>query len=100
VELDAAVERFGAAVVGPVGGEVGQQLVLRGAQGAAELAISVDRAAGQRFDHAEGDLLAVRWAWAGEGGAEPLGPAMTQQGPGVRRLVAAASCSAGPWRCQ
>jgi hypothetical protein len=38
VEFDDAVDGFGSAVVGPAGGEVGQELVFPGAQGAAQSA--------------------------------------------------------------
>src|SRR5215213_2536413 len=45
VEFDDAVHGFGAAVVGSAGGEVGQELVLPGPEGAAEPRDLGDRAA-------------------------------------------------------
>src|SRR4051794_10764913 len=66
VEFDDAVDRFGAAVAGPSSGEVGQELLLPGAQGPTESRDLGDRAAGERFDHREGDLLALGETFGGD----------------------------------
>src|SRR4051794_6078085 len=56
VELDDAVHGFGAAVVGPAGGEVGQELVLPGPQGPAQAGDLGDRAGRERSDDLFRDL--------------------------------------------
>jgi hypothetical protein len=55
VELDDAVDRFGAAVVGPAGGEVGQELLLPGTQGATQAGDLGDRAGVERVDDLDRD---------------------------------------------
>src|SRR5829696_1771137 len=59
VEFDDAVNGLGAAVVGSAGGEVGQELVLPGPQGAAEPGDLGDRAGGERGEHLLSDRLAL-----------------------------------------
>jgi hypothetical protein len=57
VEFDDAVDGFGASVVGPLGGEVGQELVAPGPECAAESGDLGDRAAGERLQGGGGDPL-------------------------------------------
>jgi hypothetical protein len=60
VEFDDAVDGFGASVVGPLGGEVGQELVAPGPECAAESGDLGDRAAGERLQGGGGDPLSFR----------------------------------------
>jgi hypothetical protein len=59
VEFDDAIDRFGAAVVGPAGGEVGQELFPPGSQGSAESGDLRDWAGRERFENSERDRPAV-----------------------------------------
>jgi hypothetical protein len=60
VELDDAVDGFGASVVGPLGSEVGQELLAPGPECAAESGDLRDRAAGERLQSGGGDPLTFR----------------------------------------
>jgi hypothetical protein len=60
VKLDDAVDGFGAAVVGPLGAEVGQELVSPGPECSADLGDLGDRAAGERLQDGGRDLLTLR----------------------------------------
>jgi hypothetical protein len=60
VEFDDAVDGFGASVVGPLGGEVGHELVAPGPECAAESGDLGDRAAGERLQGGGGDPLSFR----------------------------------------
>ena len=60
MEFDDAVDGFGASVVGPLGGEVGQELVAPGPECAAESGDLGDRAAGERLQGGGGDPLTFR----------------------------------------
>jgi hypothetical protein len=51
VEFEDAVDRFGAAVVGSAGGEVGQELLVPGFQGAAESGDLGDPARRERVEY-------------------------------------------------
>jgi len=57
VEFDEAVDGFGAAVAGAVGGEVGQECLSPLFQGAAEAGDLGDGAGGERVDDLFGDHL-------------------------------------------
>src|SRR4029453_5330900 len=75
-------DRFSAAVVGPSRAEVGQELLLPGAQGPTESGDLGDRAAGERSDHRRGDLLALGETLGGE-----RGPKLLVAAPGDGHLV-------------
>ena len=60
MEFDNAVDGFGPSVVGPLGGEVGQDLVAPGPEYAAESGDLGDRAAGERLQGGGGDPLTFR----------------------------------------
>jgi hypothetical protein len=72
VELDDAVDGFGAAVAGASGGEVGQELFAPGTQCSAEAGDLGDRAGVERFQHGQRDLLALVQVLRRERRAEAL----------------------------
>ena len=72
VEFDDAVDRFGAAVVGAAGGEVGEELFAPGPEGAAESGDLGDRAGGERVEGGDRDLSALGQVGRVVGGAELL----------------------------
>ena len=82
MEFDDAVDCFRAAVAGPSSGEVGQERLLPDAQGPAESGDLGDRAAGERFDRCERDLLVLGETFGGERGPKPL-----EAAPGSDHLV-------------
>ena len=75
MEFDDAVDGCGASVVGPLGGEVGQELVAPGPECAAESGDLGDQAAGERLQDGGGDPLTFRETGdeAGDGAERPSG---------------------------
>ena len=72
MQLDDPVDRFGAAVGGPVGGEVAQELLTPAAQGPAQAGDLGDRAGVERLKDPFGDLLAGGQVWRVVGRAQLL----------------------------